>query len=111
MNQILADVKKYLGIDPELTDFDVEILALINTSVSTLTQLGIGPSDILVEADTAWEALIGQNSRYISAKTYIYEKARIIFDPPDSSYALTALKDHAAELEWRLSILAEGATV
>lgn len=108
MNQILADVKKYLGIDPEITDFDTEVLALINTAVSTLTQLGIGPADILVDGETQWNVLLGANSRYISAKTFIYEKTKLIFDPPPNSFSMDAMKQHAAEIEWRLSILAEG---
>lgn len=110
MDNILNDVKKFLGIDPEITDFDTELLALISTVISTLTQLGIGPVDLMVDVDTPWATLIGSNSRYISAKTYIHLKVKTIFDPPTSSYALDAMKEHASELEWRLSILAEGVT-
>lgn len=108
MGTILGDVKQYLGIDSEMTDFDPELLGHIEGSVSTLTQFGIGAVDLMVDAATTWENLIGETNLYVSAKTYIYSKVKIIFDPPDSSYALNALKERADELEWRLRSLAEG---
>jgi hypothetical protein len=104
---ILQDTKKVLGIDPDDESFDVDILMHVSTEVSTLTQLGVGPSDLLVDETTTWAQFIGTTSRYVSAKSYIYLKARIVFDPPASSWVLDAWKAHASELEWRLNILAE----
>ena len=42
-NSILDSVKKVLGISPEYTEFDVDIIMHINTVFATLRQLGIGP--------------------------------------------------------------------
>lgn len=110
MTTILEDVKKYLGIDPEMSDFDTELLAEITTNISTLTDFGIGSPDLMVDAATDWPELIGTTNRFVAAKTYIYLKVKAIFDPPTSSFHLDAIEKQAAELEWRLNHRAEGVT-
>jgi hypothetical protein len=108
-DNILQDIKQVLGIEASDASYDTDLLMHISTAISVLTQLGIGPADLLVDKDTTWENFIGSTSRYISAKSYIYLKVRILFDPPTSGFVLDAWKSHASELEWRLNILAESA--
>ena len=52
---ILKSVKKNLNVDTGVDDaFDEQIVTFINSALSTLTQLGIGPSDgFMIEDDTA----------------------------------------------------------
>jgi hypothetical protein len=104
---ILGDIKKVLGIDPSETGFDVDILMHIATAVSTLTQLGIGPLDLLVDETTAWSDFIGDSNYYVSAKSYLYVKVKTVFDPPASGQILAAQEAYAKEIEWRLEILAQ----
>ena len=43
LDSILDSIKKLLGIQPEYTSFDEDIIVAINTSFATLNQLGVGP--------------------------------------------------------------------
>ena len=36
-------------------------------------------------------------------KTYMYQKVRLIFDPPTSSAAVTAMEKSISEFEWRIN--------
>lgn len=107
MSSILNDTKKILGIDAEYTAFDTDIIMHINNVFSTLNQLGIGPEfgfEIL-DATAEWEDFLGvdPDPRLNSVKTYIYLKVRMIFDPPTTSYLITAMEKQIQELEWRIN--------
>ena len=41
------------------------------------------------------------------AKTYVYLKTKLIFDPPLSSTVIECYKESIREIEWRLGILAD----
>ena len=45
MEYILPSIKKLLGINPEYTAFDTDIIIHINTVFGILNQLGIGPAE------------------------------------------------------------------
>ncbi len=110
INSILDSVKKKLGLDPEtMNEFDSDIIDCINMALSTLTQLGIGPDlGFSIHDNSAqWSEFIGEDPRLNLARTYVFIKTRILFDPPQSSYVLTALEDQAKELEWRLNVFVE----
>lgn len=102
---ILSTIKKMIGPPEEYTGFDVDILVHINAAVNILFQNGIGPdSGLSVNADTTWSDLLGGESRYELAKTYIYLFVKSIFDPP-SSGVLSANKEVMDEVLWRLSVM------
>lgn len=103
--KILASVKKVLGLDSTDTSFDLDILTHINSSFSTLHDLGLGPDDgFMIEDDTPVWADYGETDQVINrVKTYVYLKTRVVFDPPTTSYAITAAKEQIEELEWRLN--------
>ncbi len=107
---ILNTIKKMLGIDPTYTAFDTDVIVNINSAISTLTQLGIGPAvGFSVEDDTTtWAAFLGTDLQLSSVKSYIYLRVRLIFDPPGTSFHLEAIKGQIAELEWRLNVHREG---
>lgn len=102
---ILKSTKKNLGITAADTSFDLDIITHINTSFSTLTQLGVGPpSGFMIEDDIpVWEDFVGSDLELNSVKTYVYLKTKSLFDPPETSYLLGAMKDQILELEWRLN--------
>ena len=104
---ILDGIKKDLGIEPEYTDFDHDIIDLINTNLNVLMQIGVGPdSGFVITGNTeTWEDFLGVNSEKLNmVKTYLYIRVRTIFDPPQNSFVLEALKENAKELEWRLNV-------
>jgi hypothetical protein len=102
---ILKSVKKNLGLDPAYTAFDEDVITHTNSAFSTLTQLGVGPdAGFRIENDEAdWADFIADDDTFNLVKTYIYLKVRQVFDPPQTGYALTAMKEQIQELEWRLN--------
>lgn len=108
---ILESTKKALGLDKDYTAFDVDIIMHINTVLSTLNQLGVGP-DVgfaIEDATSTWSQFLGDDLRLNSVKTYIYLRVRILFDPPTGSYHLiNSMNDQIRELEWRINVKREG---
>lgn len=102
---ILNETKKILGIEEDYTAFDLDILTHINTVLSTLSQLGIGPAGgVAIEDATAtWDEVLGVDVELNMVKTYMYLRVRMVFDPPTTSYLLNAMQEQLKEFEWRLS--------
>lgn len=102
---ILNSTKKILGVTDEYTAFDLDIITHINSAFSTLTQLGIGPVEgfMIEDADTEWEEFFGEDNRYNAVKSYVFLKVKQLFDPPATSYLITAMEKQIEELEWRLN--------
>ena len=110
MESILNSTKKKLGIGEDYTHFDDgELIDHINTTFMVLTQLGVGPSEgFIIEDDTAiWDDFISEPLKLRAVRTYVFQKAKLIFDPPTSSAHMQALKESIAEFEWRLNAEAE----
>lgn len=106
---ILADTKKVLGIDAAYTVFDPDIIMHINSVLSTLNQIGIGPQlgfEISDDSET-WDQILGTDPSLNLVKTYIYLRVRLWFDPPATSYAIQAMNEQIKELEWRMSVRRE----
>ncbi len=111
-NSILNTVKKILGLTPEETVFDLDVITHINTAFSTLYQLGVGPTTgfAIEDASPTWDDFIDGDISIVNAcKTYVYLRTRLLFDPPPTSFALQAMKEQLTEYEWRISALREEA--
>lgn len=108
-SSILTSTKKILGIEADYDAFDADILMHINTAFSTLNQLGIGPAEgfMIEDATTTWDSYIGNDIRLNSVKSYVYLSVRLLFDPPTTSYLISAMKEQKQELEWRLNVYRE----
>lgn len=108
---ILTTIKKSLGVEDDVTAFDVDILMHINSVFSTLNQIGVGPDvGFQIEDSTAtWDSFLGTDPRLNNVKTYIYLKVRLLFDPPSTSFTIKALEDMAHEIETRLYLAKEAA--
>jgi hypothetical protein len=110
VESILSSTKKALGIAPENTDFDVDILMHLNSVLSILNQLGIGPTDgFAVEDDSpTWGDFLGDDKpRYNVVKTYVYLRTRLMFDPPQTSFAIEAMERQIEELGYRINQVRE----
>lgn len=109
MDSILTSVKKLLGIAESYTAFDADIIMHINAVFLVLNQLGIGPEKgFSISDDTAtWSEYCGEEPME-AVKSYMGMKVRMMFDPPQSSTAMEALKNTIAELEFRLFVEADG---
>lgn len=107
---ILSDIRKLVGGDVNATDFDIDLVININSSLSILTQLGVGPKGgfkITSSGTETWENFIGDSNLLELVKTFVYLKARIVFDPPQSATTMNAFKEEIKELEWRIPIAVE----
>ena len=107
---ILNSVKKKVGLDPETsTEFDADLVDAINSYLNVLTQIGVGPSDgfVIHGSEETWEDFLGTDKRLNMARSYIFVRAKLIFDPPQSSFVLSALQEEEKELVWRLNVAVE----
>lgn len=106
---ILASTKKLIGLNEADTSFDLDIMIHLNSMISVLTQVGIGPAEgFMIEDSTAtWESFIGGDPRMSMVKSYLYLRVRLIFDPPGTSFVLDAMNKTVAELEWRVNVQRE----
>ena len=104
LDSILDSIKKLLGIQPEYTSFDEDIIVAINTSFATLNQLGVGPEGgYMIEDNTqTWNDYI-TTTNLSMVKTYVHLKSRLLFDPPTGG-VLDAIKNQLSELEYRLYV-------
>ena len=113
MDSVLTSIKKLLGIAEDYKHFDTDIVMHINTVFLDLTQLGIGPTNgFFIEDDSAnWsDFLPDAHNLFEAAKTYVYLKVRLLFDPPLSSTVMDAINRNISELTFRLNVAAESTT-
>ena len=108
-DSILTSIKRLLGVREEYEHFDVELILNINSVFMILTQLGLGPIEgfeIKDKHDT-WNLFLGERKDLNAVKTYIYQKVRLMFDPPQMGYLVNAIKEQCEEFEWRLNVQIE----
>ena len=105
MDSILTSVKKMLGIAEEYDHFDADLIMHINSVLTILGQLGVGPDEgFFIEDDGAeWTDFVPDMSNLQFIKTYVYQKVKLLFDPPQSASAIEALNRSISQLEWRIN--------
>lgn len=104
---IFKSIKSLLGPDSSYEVFDQDILIHINTALSTLAQLGVGPKEgfVVTGEEQKWKDLLGDNESQLQmVKTYIYLKVKMVFDPPANSSVLSAYQETCKEYEWRMNV-------
>ncbi len=110
MESILTSIKKMLGITEEYEHFDADLIMHINTVLSILTQLGVGPSEgfAIKDKTATWSDFLPSGSKNLeSVKSYVYMKVKLIFDPPLTSSVSEAMNRMIGELEWRILVTAD----
>lgn len=110
-DSILDSTKKILGLDSAYTAFDPDIISHINSVLFTLNQLGIGPVEgfVIIDGSATWDEFLGEGklNQYAGVPTYVYLKVRMLFDPPQTSFAIDAMNKQILEHEWRLNVARE----
>ena len=103
-DSVLSSTKQMLGISPEDTSFDVNVIMSINTALTILMDLGLTEveDEIVIDDDMTWDDLLGGRTDIEYVKTYVYQKVKMIFDPPTSTAAIDAMQRSISELEWRI---------
>lgn len=91
-------------------NFDPAIITHINSVFSTLSQLGVGPSEgfsIDPSVQSKWSDFVGDDKTLLMVQSYMIAKVRLLFDPPQNSFGISALEKMCSEYEWRLNVQAE----
>ena len=103
---ILKSVRSAVGLDAEDSSFDLELLMHNNGSIMILHQNGIGMPIHVEDVDAVWEDFknpmqVDANPMFSAAKTFIFIKTKILFDPPPPS-TIKYMAEAADEYLWRL---------
>jgi hypothetical protein len=109
---ILDSVKKVLGLAPEVTDFDLDVIIFINSAMGSLQQAGVGGDSGFAIADntTLWSQYCTELSYLNMVKSYIYMAVRLAFDPPATSFGIDAVQNQIEQLIWRINLAVETVT-
>lgn len=104
---ILESIKRPLNIDESETNFDDELVMHINSAFSQLYQIGAAPKDgfTITGKTEKWFDFLGELKNVEHVKTYVYYQVKLDFDPPATSFALTAAQERIKKLEWLLQTL------
>lgn len=105
-DSILDSTKKMLGLDPDYTPFDLDVITHINSVFAVLTQLGVGPTQgfTIEDSSKTWTEYLGGNKLLSTIRSYVYLRVRLLFDPPSAGFVLTAIENQIKELEWRINM-------
>lgn len=105
-DSILDSIKKELGILPNYTQFDPELVLHINTALAIVTQLGVGPSEgMFISDNTAtWSDYMGDQPILNPVKSYVAKKVKQLWDPPTTGPTAEALERNLSELVWRINV-------
>jgi hypothetical protein len=109
VDSILNQTKTSLGIGITDTDYDNDIIPLINTALVDLTQIGVGASTgfTITGATETWAQFMGTDPRLNSVITYVYLSTKLSFDPPASAAAVESIRKTLDKTEWRLNVEVE----
>lgn len=106
-NVILSSVKALLGLPADYSPFDLEVLLHINSIVSDLKQLNVGPEGgLLVDEETEWSALLGNDIYHNleNVKTYIFLSTKLSFDASSmGAHHISAIERQIEKAEWRIN--------
>ena len=79
---ILASIKGMLLIDDSYSAYDEDIRMHINTVLSNLIQMGVGPVEgfAVLTGDETWGDFIQCKADFQPVKTYVYLKVKLYFE-------------------------------
>lgn len=105
LNNVLDSVKKMLGLDSQVDDFDSDILMNITASMLTLKQIGVKITEFQISKETTYDDLLSESDEIKDAvRMYLFYKTKISFDPPSSSIVMETYKELIRELEFRILV-------
>jgi|SRR5690606_1877490 len=105
LDSVLDTTKKMLDISPDYTVFDINLVVYINGVFTTLHQMGVGPERpfTITGRYEKWADFTQDDETIESVKTYMALSVRLVFDPPGTSFAVTAIEKQIEQLAWRLA--------
>ncbi len=108
-DSILITIRNMIvGFTDSDTTFDSSLIIFINSALSVLTQLGVGPEEGFSIADetATWSDLLtnSQPGRLEMVKEYVFLRVKMMFDAPTVGGVINAYKERIDELTWRLNV-------
>lgn len=90
----------------DYTQFDIDLIIHINSMISALTQIGVGPSTgfVITDKTATWADWFDQENSLESVKSYILLRVKLIFDPPSNATVAKAYEEIIRELTFRLYV-------
>lgn len=111
---ILYTIKTMIGGDVESNDFDIDLIVAINSAISTLYQIGIetkntetGAGFAITGDNETWSDYLSDYKYLDMVKSYIYQRVRLIFDPPQNTVLISSIQEQIKEIEWRITVAIE----
>jgi len=106
VESILTETKKIVGLADEYTAFDVDMILFINAALSTAEQAGAGLTAkiSITDKNDSWASLGLDENNLALLKNYVYLKAKLMFDPPQTSFAIEAMERQIESLEYRMNV-------
>lgn len=102
-SSILLSVKKVVGLAPDDTSFDTDIIIHTNSAFFKLKQLNVFQTPYTIADNTAtWSDCLGEDEARLSlVKSYIPLYVKYLFDPDTNGTLHKALKEELTEMEHR----------
>lgn len=109
---ILNSTKEALGIEPEDTSFDNELVMHINSALMILYQLGVGNKIFQITGpDEKWDDYLKDYPTVPAVKSLLYYRVKLMFDSSNMSSSLIAeYNAKIQELEWRICVAVDPST-
>lgn len=103
-DSILGTVRKMVVGREDDTTFDTDLVIHINTVFDVLYQVGIGTEDpfFITDDSTAWSDFI-DGTLFRSVLSFMVLRVKMLFDPPQSSFVLSSMKEQSEELLVRMT--------
>ena len=104
-DSILDSIKQMLGSESEDTSFDRELIIYINGALMVVNQLGVGPNGYRITGkENTWSEFMEARTDIELVKTDVYLRTRLVFDPPQNSFLVAAIKEQITEYDWRIEL-------
>ena len=105
ITSILDSIKALLGIDSQDTNFDKELIILINGALAIVNKFGVGPEGYKISGpENTWDEFLLERTDLEMVKANIYLRVRMMFDPPQNSFLVNAIKDQINESNWYIEL-------
>ena len=105
IDSILDSIKQMLGSESDDTSFERELIIYINGALMVVNQLGVGPNGYRITSkENTWSEFMGDRTDLELVKTDVYLRTRLVFDPPQNSFLVAAIKEQITEYDWRIEM-------
>ena len=105
IDSILDSIKQMVTGNVEDTNFDRELIIFINSALSIVNKLGVGPDGYKITSkNNVWSEFLLDRTDLELVKTNVYLRVRLMFDPPTNSFLVTAINDQIKEGNWYIEM-------